>query len=87
MKGKTFLLLAAGGSFAVSLLHVGAIVVGPAAYRLLGAGEEFAAWAEAGSSFPALITLGLAGLFAVFGGIRPLRGRDFPPVAAIVYAV
>lgn len=67
MKGKILLILAAGGSFAVCLLHLVAIVIGPAAYRLLGAGEDFAYWAEAGSPIPALITFGLAGLFAIFG--------------------
>lgn len=45
MKSKTLLLLAASASFAVCLLHLVAILIGPAAYRLLGAGEDFAAWA------------------------------------------
>lgn len=64
---RTLLVIAAAGSFTVALVHLVAIFIGPAAYRLLGAGEEFAAWAEAGSVMPALITFGLTGLFAIFG--------------------
>ena len=68
LSGKTLLVLAATGSFTVALVHLGAIFIGPAAYRLLGAGEDFAAWAETGSILPGLITIGLTVIFATFGG-------------------
>jgi hypothetical protein len=48
-------------------VHLIAIFIGPPAYRLLGAGEDFAAWAEAGSLLPSLITFGLVVIFAIFG--------------------
>jgi hypothetical protein len=67
IQSKTLLILAAAGSFTVALVHLAAIFIGPAAYRLLGAGEDFAAWAETGSILPALITFGLVVLFAAFG--------------------
>ncbi len=67
IQGQTFLILSAVCSFNVALVHLAAIFIGPAAYRLLGAGENFAALAEAGSIFPALVTLGLVGLFTIFG--------------------
>ena len=67
LKGKTLIILAAAGSFTVALVHLAAIFIGPEAYRLLGAGEDFAAWAETGSIIPALITFGLVFLFAIFG--------------------
>jgi hypothetical protein len=87
MRGKTLLIIAAGASFGVCVLHLAAILIGPAAYRLLGAGEDFAAMAEIGSPFPALITFGLAVLFAIFG-FYALSGagvlRRFPLLAVVL---
>ena len=58
----------AGGdlSVAVSLLHLACIVSGPNWYRFLGAGEGMARAAERGVCQPALITLGIAGMLAVW---------------------
>lgn len=62
-------LLKLGGvlSFAVALLHVVAIFIGAPAYRYFGAGEEMATAAESGSAFPALLTLFLVVIFAIWG--------------------
>jgi hypothetical protein len=62
-------LLKLGGvlSFAVALLHVVAIFIGAPAYRYLGAGEDMATAAESGSAFPALLTLFLVVIFAIWG--------------------
>lgn len=62
-------LLKLGGvlSFAVALLHVVIIFVGAPAYRYFGAGEEMARGAESGSAFPAVLTLVLAAVFAIWG--------------------
>lgn len=54
-------------SFAVALLHFVIIFIGAPAYRYFGAGEEMAQAAESGSAVPALVTLLLTVIFAVFG--------------------
>ncbi|HWW11975.1 MAG TPA: hypothetical protein VN018_05620 [Brevundimonas sp.] len=48
------------------LLHLAAIVGGPSWYRTLGAGERMARQVEQGSWTPHLITVGIAGLLAVW---------------------
>ncbi len=60
--------LTAGGvlSLAASLLHLACIAGGPAWYRFFGAGEEIARAAERGSPVPAVITLGIATVLAVW---------------------
>jgi hypothetical protein len=62
-------LLKTGGvlNLGVAALHVGVATLGAPAYRYFGAGNDMASWAEQGSPLPAIITLGLAILFAVFG--------------------
>ncbi len=60
-------LVAAGMlSAAAALLHLGVIAGGPAWYRFFGAGEGMARMAEQGSPKPALITLGIAAVLAVW---------------------
>jgi hypothetical protein len=60
--------LIAGGvlSALASLLHLGVIWGGPAWYRFFGAGEQMARMAEQGSWTPTIITLGIAGVLAVW---------------------
>jgi len=53
-------------SASVAALHVVIIFFGAAAYRYFGAGEDMARQAEAGSAMPAVLTLALATIFAVF---------------------
>lgn len=65
--GRRLLVLAGAPSAGVALLHVACILVGPAAYRYFGAGERLASLAAAGSPVPALITAGIAVVFAAFG--------------------
>jgi hypothetical protein len=52
--------------FGVSAFHVACAIIGPAAYRYFGAGEQMASRAASGSPIPALVTLLLAALFAIF---------------------
>jgi hypothetical protein len=60
-------LIACGlASAALALFHVGCIFVGAPAYRYFNAGEDMALMAEAGSTIPALITLGIAAVLATF---------------------
>lgn len=60
--------LLAGGvlSAVASALHLGCILGGPAWYRFFGAGERFARAAARGSPVPALVTLGIATVLAVW---------------------
>ncbi len=53
-------------SAAASLLHIACIIGGPDWYRFFGAGEAMATMAERGSMTPALITLGIAAVLAIW---------------------
>ena len=65
--GNQWLKLGGILSFAVALLHVVIIFVGASAYRYFGAGEDMATAAESGSAFPAVLTLFLVVIFAIWG--------------------
>ena len=60
--------LAAAGllSLAAALLHVAIVAGGPDWYRFFGAGEEMADMAARGSWTPAVITLGIAIILAIW---------------------
>ena len=60
--------LIAGGTLSAiaALLHVAIIFGGPDWYRFFGAGEGMARAAERGSAQPAIITLGIAAVLAVW---------------------
>lgn len=53
-------------SAAASVLHLAVIVGGPDWYRFFGAGEGMARMAEQGSWTPAVATVGIAGVLAVW---------------------
>jgi len=53
-------------SVAAALLHIGCIIGGPDCYRFFGAGEAMATLAEQGSMTPTLLTLGIAGILAIW---------------------
>lgn len=61
-------ILALGGvlSALASVLHLAVIGGGPAWYRFFGAGERMARLAEQGSWIPAVTTVGIAGVLAVW---------------------
>ncbi len=65
--GNQWLKLGGILSFVVALLHVLIIFIGAPAYRYFGAGEDMAAAAESGSAFPAMLTLLLVIIFAIWG--------------------
>lgn len=83
---NTLLILGAMGSLAVSLLHFWIAWRGAPAYRFFGAGEEMAKAAEKGSPAPALVTLGIALVFAVFGWYA-LGATGFAPTLPFQTAV
>jgi len=60
--------LVAGGwmSLVAAVAHVACIIGGPDWYRFFGAGEPIAQAAERGSWVPALLTLGIATILAVW---------------------
>jgi len=60
--------LIAGGwlSAAASLLHLACIAGGPDWYRFFGAGEEMARAAARGDAYPAVVTLGIAAILAIW---------------------
>ena len=55
-------------SLAVCILHICIVMGGGDWYRFWGAGEKLALMAEQGSSYPAILTLAIAGVFAVWAG-------------------
>jgi len=65
---KTNKNLMVGGvlSIITSLLHVAIIIGGPDWYRFFGAGEGMAQLAENGSTYPAMITAGVAIILALW---------------------
>ncbi|MBN8552625.1 MAG: hypothetical protein J0L52_06990 [Caulobacterales bacterium] len=66
MKREPFLILAGALSLLAALVHLAVIVGGPDWYRFFGAGEELARMAERGSIYPALLTLGIATILAIW---------------------
>ncbi|HEY3052961.1 MAG TPA: hypothetical protein VGK04_06170, partial [Thermoanaerobaculia bacterium] len=66
MVGRRFLLLAALLTSTITVLHIVIVFVGAPGYRYFGAGEQIARLAEQGSPVPALLTLCIAAIFAVF---------------------
>ena len=67
IQGKYWLILGGIFSIAIAILHIAIIFAGAPAYRYFGAGEEMAQMASSGSLLPALITLFIAVIFAVWG--------------------
>lgn len=67
MTFRTLLTIAALLSFSIALLHLTMIFIGAEAYRYFDAGKKMVEAAKAGSLHPAIITLGIASVFTVFG--------------------
>ena len=60
------LIAAAALNALAAAAHLACIAVGPAAYRLMGAGERMARAVEAGSIRPTLATCGIAGVLLLW---------------------
>jgi hypothetical protein len=73
-----WLVTAAALTAIAALLHLGCIVFGASWYRFFGAGERMARLAEAGSPMPALITVGIAAVLAVWS-LYALSGAGLAP--------
>ncbi|WP_027892991.1 hypothetical protein [Calidithermus chliarophilus] len=74
------LVISAGSSFILALLHVWIAWKGAPAYRFFGAGEGMARSAERGSPAPAALTLGLALVFTAFGCYALAGAGAIPPL-------
>lgn len=66
LRANPWLIAAAWGSVAASVLHIACIIGGPDWYRFFGAGEEIAQAAERGLWFPTIVTLGIATVLSVW---------------------
>lgn len=64
--GTRWLIVGGWLSVAAALLHIACIFGGPEWYRFFGAGEGMARAAERGEWHPAILTLGIAGVLAVW---------------------
>ena len=64
--GDRLLLFGAGLTGVASLLHVAIILGGPDWYRFFGAGREMARLAARGSTYPTVITAGIALILAIW---------------------
>ena len=65
-KGQLYLILGSTASFIIAAVHVAIILIGPSAYEYFG-GDYLVPLVERGSPFPALLTLGIAFIFVVWG--------------------
>src|SRR4051812_17872010 len=94
--GSIALLLGAAFSAAAALAHLACIVIGPRAYRVMGAGDAMARAMEDGKSQPTLVTLAVAcvlfawSAFAVSGsgvvGQLPLTKLALVGISAVYLA-
>jgi hypothetical protein len=82
-------LLIIAGSFSLlaAVLHVGVVIGGPRWYRFFGAGESMTLMAEKGSFKPALITLGIASVLAIWSAYAWSGAGVFPRMPFIKLAL
>ena len=90
--GRPWLIAGGALSTLASALHLAVIAGGPDWYRFFGAGEDMARAAERGSAMPALVTLGIAALLAVwaayaFAGAGLIRRLPLLRTALVVIGV
>jgi putative oxidoreductase len=89
--GDRLLLFGGGLTGVASLLHVAMILGGPGWYRFFGAGERMARLAARGSTYPTVITAGIAvvlGLWTLYAlsGARVIRRLPFLRLALVLIA-
>ena len=91
IQGKYWLITGGVFSVAIAILHIVIIFGGAPAYRYFGAGEEMAKMATSGSVLPALVTLFIAVILAIWGlyafsGAGLIRRLPLLPVGLVVIA-
>ena len=90
-RGDRFLLVGGGLTGLASLLHVAIIFGGPDWYRFFGAGERMAQLAARGSSYPTVVTAGIAVILGIWmlyalSGARVIRRLPFLRLALVLIA-
>lgn len=78
--GSSLLVLAAACSAAAAVAHIGVVLGGSTWYRFFGAGEGMARLAASGSWYPALITIGIAGILAAWSAYAASGAGLLPPL-------
>lgn len=64
--GSVSLAIAAGLSASAAVAHIFCVVIGPSAYRFMGAGEAMARAVEAGRLRPTIVTLAISAVLLVW---------------------
>jgi hypothetical protein len=64
--GSISLAIAAGLSASAAVAHIACVIVGPSAYRFMGAGEAMARAVEAGRLKPTMITLAISAVLMLW---------------------
>lgn len=64
--GSVSLAIAAGLSASAAVAHIACVVIGPSAYRFMGAGEAMARAVEAGRLKPTIVTLAISAVLLVW---------------------
>ena len=80
MPNNPWLILAGLLSAAACVVHLAIIIGGGPWYRFFGAGERMARLAEAGSPRPAVITLGIAAVLAIWAAYGFAGAGLIPPL-------
>ncbi len=78
--GRLWLTVGGWLSVAAALLHIACIFGGPEWYRFLGAGENMARAAERGEAMPALVTLVVAVILAIWAAYAFSGAGRLPPL-------
>ena len=73
-----FLIAAAMACAAAGLIHIGCIIFGGSWYRFFGAGEEMARLADAGNSYPTIVTSIISAVLSIWS-LYALSGAQIIP--------
>lgn len=85
--GNPWLVCAAALSGIAALLHVAIVFGGGPWYRFFGAGERFASAAESGRGYPALVTLGIAAVLAIWAAYALSGAGVLPPLPLLKWCL
>lgn len=84
---NTPLVVAACLSAIAALLHVGIVIGGAQWYRFFGAGERMASAAAAGRVYPAIVTLGIATVLALWSAYALSGAGIIAPLPLLRWAI
>lgn len=87
---RAWLLVGGVLNIAIGFLHIAIVFLGPWAYEYFGAGHAMTRLAREGSLIPPLVTLGVAGIFWIFG-LYGLSGsghyRQLPLLVPVLWLI